>query len=362
VKYIKKIIKISFIFIIVLVVLFILISCRTNPYTGSIKNKNKNLEDSKYENDTIFKDRWNKKDLRLGSILKTNSQYVLYYAGADNYYKYSVGVSFSKDLINWEDYEFNPVIKSNNIKWEFNGIFEPAVIIKDNNYFMWYPSANGGKEHIGLATSKDGINWQKYDKNPVISPEFNDGWESSGIDEPAVIYEDNKFFMWYTGMDNNRNYAIGLATSNDGINWQKYDKNPVLRCRIKNNFDQFGVMDPTVFFKNGEFVMLYVGYNSPQGGESYINLATSKDGINWQKYDNNPVMTPYDINNQWEAGGLIEPILILDNNKIYCLYSGISKLSDGRKVQTGLSISKDFKSWEKIGITSLKNTQNDWWY
>ena len=54
-------------------------------------------------------------------------------------------------------------------------------------------------------------------------------WEFIGIQAMSVIFNDVRYLMWYDSVDEHANESIYYATSDDGINWQKYDKNPVIK-------------------------------------------------------------------------------------------------------------------------------------
>ncbi len=80
---------------------------------------------------------------------------------------------------------------------------------------MWFNS--GGS--IYYATSTDGINWELYAGNPILTPDGNPNEQY--ITEPKVIYDEGVYKMWYTAIPSSNVYYIRYATSSDGINWIK---------------------------------------------------------------------------------------------------------------------------------------------
>ena len=84
-----------------------------------------------------------------------------------------------------------------------------------------------GAWHIGLATSTDGINGQSI-------PEIQSYRGKLGFALQcftSMVKKDGIYYMFYTGSPENYNgdiYNIGLATSTDGIVWQKYAGNPLM--------------------------------------------------------------------------------------------------------------------------------------
>lgn len=100
----------------------------------------------------------------------------------------------------------------------------PVVVYKDGLYHMWYTGQNDGKSWIGYAISKDGYNFERQSKEPVLSAE--QPWEKVAVMCPHVIWDkhENIFKMWYSGGEQYEPDAIGYATSKDGLHWTKWDK------------------------------------------------------------------------------------------------------------------------------------------
>ena len=83
---------------------------------------------------------------------------------------------------------------------------------------MWYEGDNG----IGYATSADGIIWIKDSlHNPVLEPGPPGSWDEMQINQASVLFKDNIYHLWYSGVDFFNDNRIGHATSPDGINWTK---------------------------------------------------------------------------------------------------------------------------------------------
>jgi predicted GH43/DUF377 family glycosyl hydrolase len=155
---------------------------------------------------------------------------------------------------------------------------------------MWYTGHGEDLYYrIGYATSSDGINWTKYEANPVLSG------DSISVNDPFVMKDDGMYKMWYWGDFGTS--GIGLATSTDGINWTEYEGNPVLEDSRA----------PSVMKDNGAFMMWARCRDIPSMPDiCYFN---SSDGINWVEYEDNPVVFPIFL---WQGGGLSEPSVLTD--------------------------------------------------
>jgi predicted GH43/DUF377 family glycosyl hydrolase len=104
-------------------------------------------------------------------------------------------------------------------------------VIKDSvGYKMYYTGykSSTDKRAIGLALSSDGITWQKYSNNPILEgASILIAWDRD-IEYPNVYFDGTKYWMWYSGSDRTKSQT-GLATSIDGIHWEKSVSNPVLK-------------------------------------------------------------------------------------------------------------------------------------
>jgi predicted GH43/DUF377 family glycosyl hydrolase len=92
---------------------------------------------------------------------------------------------------------------------------------------MYYQGTDESRaQRIGMATSDDGIIWTKYDKNPVM--DFTEVWEGQTVQQPRVVQTDSGWLMVYRSQGPGKgNMRLGIATSDDGFTWTKYENNPV---------------------------------------------------------------------------------------------------------------------------------------
>jgi len=100
-----------------------------------------------------------------------------------------------------------------------------------NKYVMYYDGTTGGDEALGLAVSNDGVNWQGYNGGvaPVFAGTDNPGdWDIGYVSRATVIKENaDLYHMWYSAGVDRMNYGIGYASSVDGINWTRDLSNPI---------------------------------------------------------------------------------------------------------------------------------------
>ena len=89
--------------------------------------------------------------------------------------------------------------------------------------------------------------FKKYEHNPILKPEKANGWESLAVCNPAAWYENGTFYLLYRGAgdDEGHKIQIGLATSQDGFRFERYPNNPVL-TPTENNYDEGCCEDPRI--------------------------------------------------------------------------------------------------------------------
>lgn len=309
----------------------------------------------------------------------------------------------------WSKDSHNPVLHSSE-SWEKGNLSAPAVIFEEGKFKMWYSDFGGPTANIDYAESTDGVHWQKR-KAPVITPyqtdidaheptvihngsykiwynaqaadghykirygQSSDGinwsirsdfvlvgdphsWEQGNITNPEVVFVNNKYYMWYVA---GPPWNIGLATSLDGITWQKYADNPLSLPKI--NF--YGA--PSVIYVNNEFSMWYHIGNSA-GINSDIYYAVSSDGINWQCKNSDCSVLHYGPA-AYDSCGITAPEVIKRGAEFYLWYGG----SNCHDWQISLATFRDpdfeplvilpglFASWNGKAILHNESVGNQDW-
>lgn len=266
------------------------------------------------------------------------------------------------------------VMKKDNSNEEASAIGSPCVVKFKNKYYMVYAQGNrvvdnGDEEHtnkgsIGLAISEDGINWTK--KGTILKPSETEDWDNWFLDTPTIMIKDDTIFMYYYGDSDNTatGGSIGLATSKDFLKWERYDKSPVLKVGSADEWDSNWVESPTVIFdeEHDLYHMYYTGIN--EEWRIRTGHATSKDGYTWIKDKKNPVLREknldYSDRNVWDGSGAGVAAAVMDD-KIYLFYAS-QNVKDTLKGLTnpsiGLATSLDGSSFSRCSNSALFSTPN----
>ena len=218
---------------------------------------------------------WDSYTVEFPHVIRENGQYKMWYSsGGSNYMQYKIGLATSPDGINWTKDAGNPIFGSGTEPWQAGGVMGCFVMPVSGGYKMWYTglttSGINGMCAIGYANSTDGISWER-NNNPVLVPSSPGEWDDTWVFNPDVLFIDNLYYMWYVGTPNTSFlFEIGLATSYDGINWEKHSTNPVLQP-TPGYWDGISVGCGTVLFIGDSLCLWYHG----MGSFWQIGLATS---------------------------------------------------------------------------------------
>lgn len=295
---------------------------------------------------SIDERKWDSNNHVAGNCMVKNNQnetFLLYYSN----YSSGSAIGLAKETSKgFERVSDNPVL-SHGKEDEWDGgsvsIFPNCVIQRmDGTYMMYYSGTkkdapdfywnrSGG---IGVAFSKDLINWTKYEKNPILVSDGNIPWESEGIFEPSIIFSGNEFGdvdsykMWYGGNDKNGQMSIGYAESHDGFTWKKYQTNPVLKkSDDPNDFDGYTIEVHSVIKRNNGYLIVYEATDKKFPSHFRIGSAFSKDGKNWVKNKNNPILEEGPVGS-WDSFGAYHPSLVFDNDRVIMYYVGLNNKFD----------------------------------
>lgn len=186
--------------------------------------------------------------------------------------------------------------------FEAMAVFNPTVIVEDGIFYMLYRAEDWkGVSRIGLAESKDGINFVRRPE-PVLSPtERYEIW--GGCEDPRVVKIKDTYYLTYTAYNGWR-AKLALATSTDLVHWEKHG------VIIPWPWSKAGAIVPWKI--NGRYVMYF--------GDSSIWIAYSDDLIDWDVV-NEPVMKTR--SDHFDSRGIEPgPIPIMTEQGILLIYNG----------------------------------------
>ncbi len=146
----------------------------------------------------------------------------------------------------------------------------PKIKKFNGTWYLWYAAGskwvtNDGKPEpvykIRVATSTDGINWVKMEKNLIEVKLEEDECQASA----DVFFDNNKYHMFFSyrysigyRKDKNKGYRIGYASSVDLVNWIRDDAKAGIETSDEG-WDSEMISYSYVFELNNNRYMVYQG-------------------------------------------------------------------------------------------------------
>jgi predicted GH43/DUF377 family glycosyl hydrolase len=116
---------------------------------------------------------------------------------------------------------------------------------------------------------------QKHPKNPILSPHPGHSWENLVVCNPGVIHHNGLFHMLYRAAGNDTDHVIrfGLATSRDGIHFERQSEQPILSPSADGP-DAGCIEDPRIVQLDGHFYITYA-YRAFKPGQYWMQANNS---------------------------------------------------------------------------------------
>ena len=195
-------------------------------------------------------------------------------------------VTWAQPGNDWFDHPANPILEKGNSGFDPYGVCNPFVMVDGDIYKMWYSGlSSNGKQYIFYATSSDGLIWENHGELPVIYPGANNEWDNASVIAGPVIKDNGIYKMYYTGFQDAYGvWSIGLAESSNGIDWTKRSS-PILTGVLSWDM-KIGASDIEKI--NDTYYLYYHG--KTESNDYKIGVAISEDGYNFLRYDDDPIL------------------------------------------------------------------------
>jgi len=231
--------------------------------------------------------------------------------------KQSIAITESNDGVHWSPPEI-VLPPAPATGWE-DDVNRPIVVHREDGYHMWYTGQAKGQSKIGYAQSSDGVHWARQSTRPVLEP--SEPWEGVALMCPHVLWDraGRTWKMWYSGGSQYEPNAIGYATSADGLRWEKYRHNPVMTPDPHSGWEKDRVTAAQIIYWKGWYYSFYIGFRDVDHAQ--IGLARSKDGITgWVRHAENPIVRP--TPDGWDADACYKPFAVYSRGKWMLWYNG----------------------------------------
>lgn len=156
---------------------------------------------------------------------------------------------------------------------------------------------------------------------------------------------------------------------------KKDNHNPILEPNPKNSWESLAVCNPGIWYENGIFYLLYRAAGHDEDHYVHFGLATSRDGVNFERVSDQPVFSP--SADGPDAGCVEDPRIVKFDDKFYVTYAyrayppgqywklaydEVRSYDFGKNApsvltnniaNTGLAVSDDLKTFKRVGRMTL---------
>ena len=210
---------------------------------------------------------------------------------------YQSFIAESDDLVHWTNmrlamgygpegsFDYGGVVLGAYLYKDYNIKAPRTLKKKDGEYFSLYGAypRQGGYElrpgYEGIASSKDGLTWQRAKDEPILSVHQKDcsAWEKDCIYQPWLVEHKGKYYNFYNAADGHIE-QMGLALSDDILEWKRYEHNPVIPNGPKDSYNEKFSSDGKVFWDKDHWVNFFFGVGK---GGAHVMVAFSRDLYHW---------------------------------------------------------------------------------
>ena len=226
-------------------------------------------------------------------------------------------IAVSNDLIHWKTPEglINPLDDpEGKEKALIYNSDAHLVYNNDTNTLELYWRYTNDKKGIGniyRRTSKDGINWTPREVS-YHCPDRN----KADVISPAIIYENQKYKMWYVESRG----IVKYTESKDGLNWE--DSKDI----ILNYESKLLTWHLDVIRTQKGYEMIVVAFTDwAKRNDMSLYYSLSSDGINWSKAKTILKPSVKGKSQVWDNKGIYRSSFIYEDGVYYVYYGGTDK-------------------------------------
>ena len=229
-------------------------------------------------------------------VVKVDSRYYMFYSGGpsgppedENFLNYQLGLALSEDGEHWikTGKPLLPLGERDNLHVAPALLRHPVgTLCKEGG--LWHMIYNGNRaDDVELATSRDGLTWEKDPKSPIFKNAY----------APCLLKMDGEYRLYYTrkvdAAGKGMPWEIHLATGKDLHALSPHPANPMLK--LSQSWERTAIIYPYVIREADTWVLFYASYWAASGRKGIltaIGQATGGDGIHWKKDEANPIVKP----------------------------------------------------------------------
>ena len=211
-------------------------------------------------------------------------------------------------------------------------MLRPWVLEEDRGALrMWYSAHDGITGRILTAVQRSGARWERC--GIAIDAGFAGDSDQYGVESPCVVPTPGGYLMVYAGFDGEAT-RLHMATSSDGYAWTA--QGTIMQ---RGPQDAVAASHPCLVRTEAGWWLFFTGYDgSADSRRAVILAAVSPSGASWDRVG--PVLEPGE-------GELAtsHPCVLVIARTFYMFYAS----DDGNRVAIAMATSTDGVSWDRHG-------------
>jgi hypothetical protein len=196
-----------------------------------------------------------------------------------NYWAYEYIDGFKREIFKPEKSTNNPVFISGERDYEYNSCGYATVIYdgKDKIFKMWYETSNmydantRAIKYLCYAVSKDGVNWERPELDIVAGTNIVMTPKDNPMGSSIIVDKFDEKYPYKLLMRPKYTPAVVGYRSEDGINWEKVSKEPLIDANSDCKVNLYQSPDTGTYFS----------YFRLKKGQRVTYTSTSNDFVNW---------------------------------------------------------------------------------
>lgn len=253
---------------------------------------------------------WDSIDTLNPSVWTRNGLLWNLYSGYDGK-TWRTGLATSADGLVWQ--RAGVVLSPDPHTWEGTYIGANGAVVYWQDGWLYFYQA-GDPPQIGLARSADGKTWTRL-PHPVLEFGPRGSWDERALADPYVFLAGGRLFLYYLGEDRARQQLLGVASSTDGVSWTKLRSGPVLEPGEPGSMDENGLGEPAVFASHGSYWMIFTG--RARNEVRRLGMARSRDGVHWERL---PLVIQGEAD--WNSQVICDPTVEVTPEKVRVWFGG----------------------------------------
>jgi len=232
---------------------------------------------------------------------------------------WAIGIATSPDLTHWQ--KVGELLPADGA--EANGLCAPGALVQDGKVHLFYQTyGNGPRDAICHAVSTDGLNFVRDSSNPIFRP--TGAWNCGRAIDADVIPWGDRLLLFYATRDPAfRVQMVGVAAAPldsdySRETWIQLGDGPILQPELA--WEQTCIEAPALCVRGGRLVMFYAGAynNAPQ----QVGVAVSENGVEWRRLWDEPFL-PNGQPGAWNSSESGHPFLFTDaDGTTHLFYQG----------------------------------------